>query len=61
MGILPDVANDLHVFLSSAGLLVTGYALGVAIGGPVITACTGRLSPRARGTGIRQLSVVPEN
>ncbi|MFD1178370.1 MFS transporter [Paenibacillus puldeungensis] len=43
MGILPDVAHDLHVSLSTSGLLVTGYALGVAIGGPVITACTGRL------------------
>jgi len=47
MGILPDVANDLHVTLSAAGLLVTGYALGVAIGGPIITACTGRLSRKS--------------
>ncbi|OXM85353.1 MFS transporter [Paenibacillus rigui] len=47
MGILPDVANDLHVTLSAAGLLVTGYALGVAIGGPVITAFTGRLSRKS--------------
>jgi DHA1 family inner membrane transport protein len=43
MGILPEVAGDLHVSLSSAGLLVTGYALGVAIGGPLITAFTGRM------------------
>ncbi|WP_242217618.1 MFS transporter [Bacillus cereus group sp. BfR-BA-01380] len=47
MGILPDVANDLHVSLSAAGLLVTGYALGVAIGGPIITAFTGQL-PRKK-------------
>jgi DHA1 family inner membrane transport protein len=47
MGILPDVANDLHVTLSAAGLLVTGYALGVAIGGPIITAFTGRLSRKS--------------
>lgn len=44
MGILPDVARDLHITLRSAGLLVTGYALGVAVGGPIITAFTGRYS-----------------
>jgi DHA1 family inner membrane transport protein len=34
MGLLPDVARDLAVSISSAGLLITGYALGVAIGAP---------------------------
>jgi len=43
VGILPEVAGDLGVSVSSAGLLVTGYALGVAFGGPVLTALTGRL------------------
>ncbi|WP_218918467.1 MFS transporter [Paenibacillus durus] len=47
MGILPDVAGDLHVTLSAAGLLVTGYALGVAIGGPLVTICTSRLSRKS--------------
>ncbi|WP_310173477.1 MFS transporter [Neobacillus niacini] len=47
MGILPDVANDLNITLSAAGLLVTGYALGVAIGGPIITAFTGHLSRKS--------------
>jgi DHA1 family inner membrane transport protein len=41
MGILPDVANDLNVTISGAGMLVTGYALGVAVGGPIITSFTG--------------------
>ncbi|MET3208006.1 UNVERIFIED_CONTAM: DHA1 family inner membrane transport protein [Paenibacillus sp. PvR008] len=58
MGILPDVANDLHVTLSAAGLLVTGYALGVAIGGPVITACTGRLSRKSLLFGLMLVFVV---
>lgn len=31
MGLLPQMAKDLDVSLSSAGLLVSGYALGVAI------------------------------
>ncbi|MFC3749631.1 MFS transporter [Paenibacillus sp. GCM10012306] len=43
MGLLPDVANDLHISISKAGLLVSGYALGVAIGGPLLTALTVRL------------------
>ena len=32
MGLLPDVAADLGVSIPGAGWLVTGYALGVAIG-----------------------------
>lgn len=42
MGLLPDVAINLGVSLSSAGLLVTGYALGVFVGAPLLTATTGR-------------------
>ena len=34
MGLLPDVAADLGVSIPGAGWLVTGYALGVAIGAP---------------------------
>ncbi|MDA3649987.1 MFS transporter [Saccharopolyspora indica] len=33
-GVLPAVAGDLDVSLSSAGLLITAFALGVVIGGP---------------------------
>ncbi|MEU2758766.1 MFS transporter [Streptomyces sp. NPDC006863] len=33
-GILPEVASDLDVTLSSAGFLITAFALGVVIGGP---------------------------
>jgi MFS transporter, DHA1 family, inner membrane transport protein len=36
-GILPAIAADLGVSVPSAGLLVTFYALGVAIGGPIMT------------------------
>jgi DHA1 family inner membrane transport protein len=43
MGLLPEVAANLGVGLSSAGLLVTGYALGVFVGAPLVTATTGRL------------------
>jgi DHA1 family inner membrane transport protein len=37
------VATDLHVSIPTAGLLVTGYALGVAVGAPLMTVGTGRL------------------
>lgn len=33
-GVLPAVADDLHVSLSSAGFLITAFALGVVLGGP---------------------------
>lgn len=33
-GVLPAVATDLNITLSSAGLLITAFALGVVIGGP---------------------------
>ena len=43
VGLLPTMAADLGVSLTSAGLLVSLYALGVAIGAPVLTALTGKL------------------
>ncbi|MEU6584395.1 MFS transporter [Nocardia sp. NPDC046763] len=39
-GILPEVAGDLDVPVGGAGLLVTAYAAGMIIGGPVLTAVT---------------------
>lgn len=43
MGLLPQIAADLGVTIPSAGLLVTGYALGVVIGGPLLALATARL------------------
>ncbi|MEU3083441.1 MFS transporter [Streptomyces albidoflavus] len=37
MGLLPEVAADFGVTVPTAGLLVTGYALGVVAGAPVMT------------------------
>ncbi|WP_329039164.1 MFS transporter [Streptomyces sp. NBC_00178] len=37
MGLLPDVAADFHVSIPTAGFLVTGYALGVVLGAPLMT------------------------
>ncbi|MDE1192696.1 MAG: MFS transporter [Arachidicoccus sp.] len=43
VGLLPTIAKDLSIPISQAGLLVTLYALGVAIGGPIFTALTGKI------------------
>jgi MFS transporter, DHA1 family, inner membrane transport protein len=43
MGLLPEVARDLAVSIPSAGLLVSGYALGVAIGAPLLAVVTGKM------------------
>ncbi|WP_157250569.1 MFS transporter [Nonomuraea typhae] len=43
-GLLPELAHDFGVTIPAAGLLVSGYALGVAVGGPPLTMLGGRLS-----------------
>lgn len=45
-GILPPVAADLGVTIATAGLLVSAYAVGVAIGGPLLTIIAARFSQR---------------
>ncbi|MGC2131522.1 MAG: MFS transporter, partial [Candidatus Aquilonibacter sp.] len=44
VGLLPEIAQDLHVSIPAAGFLVTGYALGVAIGGPAFTLALSRVN-----------------
>jgi DHA1 family inner membrane transport protein len=46
VGILDPIARDAGVSISTAGTLVSAYALGVAIGGPLVTALTARLDRR---------------
>ncbi len=43
MGLLLQVAADLKVTIAAAGLLISGYALGVFVGAPLLTAATNRL------------------
>ena len=45
MGLLLQVSSDLGVSIASAGLLISGYALGVFVGAPVLTIAT-RSLPR---------------
>jgi DHA1 family inner membrane transport protein len=43
MGLLMEVGTDLGVSISIAGLLISGYALGVVAGAPILTTLTGRM------------------
>lgn len=43
MGVLPQAAAGFGVSIPSAGYLITGYALGVVVGAPLLTAVAVRL------------------
>lgn len=47
MGLLLQVAADLQVSIAAAGLLISGYALGVFVGAPLLTALTSRMPRKA--------------
>lgn len=46
MGLLPNIAHDLGVSIPSAGMLITGYALGVMLGAPIVTLWFGGFAHR---------------
>ncbi|AWN47399.1 MFS transporter [Methylobacterium terrae] len=46
MGLLPEMASDLGVSIPKAGLLVSGYALSVTFGSPVVAVLLSRLDRR---------------
>ncbi len=47
MGLLMQVSADLQMSIAAAGMLISGYALGVFVGAPLLTAATGRLPRKA--------------
>ena len=47
VGLLPLIAEDFHVGITTAGLTVSIYALGVTIGAPVLTAITSNFSRKS--------------
>lgn len=47
MGLLTQVSSDLGISIPTAGTLISGYAVGVAVGAPVLTLLT-RHWPRKR-------------
>ncbi|WP_104202863.1 MFS transporter [Billgrantia saliphila] len=55
MGLLLEVGRDLEVSISAAGLLITGYALGVVVGAPLLTALTAGLPRKQLLLGLTAL------
>jgi DHA1 family arabinose polymer transporter-like MFS transporter len=47
MGILPDVANGLHISIPQAGYLISAYACGVVVGAPTLVSMLGHKPPRS--------------
>jgi DHA1 family inner membrane transport protein len=58
VGLLDLIAADLRVSIPATGALVTAYALGLAIGGPILTALTIRLNRRTVLVGALALFVL---
>ncbi|MGH3493578.1 MAG: MFS transporter [Sciscionella sp.] len=47
MGLLPQLADGVHASIPHAGLLISGYAIGVVIGAPLLTAAANRMPRKA--------------
>jgi DHA1 family inner membrane transport protein len=58
MGLLPDIADDVHASIPSAGHVISAYALGVVVGAPVIAALGARLPRRALAVALMTAFVV---
>jgi predicted MFS family arabinose efflux permease len=58
VGLIPTIAASLGVSVPSAGLLVSLYALGVAVGAPVLTALSGRVPRKHLLLGLMALFTV---
>jgi DHA1 family inner membrane transport protein len=58
MGLLPQLAQDLGVSIPGAGLLVSGYALGVVVGAPILAVATARLPRRIALLGLMGIFIV---
>ncbi|MBB4908706.1 MFS transporter [Actinophytocola algeriensis] len=58
VGVLDLIAADLRVSVSAAGALVTSFALGIAIGGPVLTVLTMKMNKRTVLIGVLFLFAV---
>src|SRR5438128_12538063 len=57
-GVLPNIAGDLGVTIPTAGYLISAYAAGVAIGGPIMAIITAGFERKATLLGLMALFVV---
>ncbi len=46
MGLLPDIASDLHISIPKAGHLISLYALGVVVGAPILVTMANKFPPK---------------
>lgn len=58
MGLLTDVAQDLSVTIPDAGLLITGYALGVVFGAPILAVLTANMPRKATLLGMTVMFIL---
>ncbi|CAG9250923.1 MFS transporter [Paraburkholderia unamae] len=58
VGLIPTISSDLGISLPSAGLLVSLYALSVAVGAPLLTALTGRMPRKLLLAGLMALFTI---
>jgi DHA1 family inner membrane transport protein len=58
MGLLPQVAGDMQVSIATAGLLISGYALGVVVGAPLLTILTGKLPRKTVLIGLMAIFII---
>ncbi|PKG22055.1 MFS transporter [Niallia nealsonii] len=47
VGLLPLISNDLNISITTAGLTVSIYALGVTVGAPVLTSITSNMQRKS--------------
>lgn len=58
VGMLTDIAKDMHVSTGMIGLLVTGYAIAQAVGAPIATSFVGQIARRRLFTWLMFLFAV---
>ena len=58
MGLLPSLADDLNVTIPQAGLLVSGYAYGVAFGAPLVAIATAKLPRKTALLGLMAIFIL---
>lgn len=58
MGLLLEVSRDLGVSVAAAGMLISGYALGVVIGAPMLTVFTANWNRKHVLLGLMSIFIV---
>lgn len=58
MGLLLEVSRDLGVSVAAAGMLISGYALGVVVGAPILTVFTARWNRKPVLIGLMAIFII---